>query len=138
MPQHVQQVHHEFRLPLLVEPEELRWVRRVVGTHVRAWGLDAVLDDALEVVTELLTSIHRYAGGLALLVLRACAHELRITVSDRSRVLPVVKEPDWEAQSGRGMLLVAALTDWWRAELTATGKDVCCGLRLLDAGRGPV
>lgn len=132
-----QQVHRELRLPLLVEPEELRRVRRIVGTHVRAWGLDAVLDDTLEVVTELLTNVHRYAGGLALLVLRACAHELRITVSDRSRVLPVVREPDWEARSGRGMLLVTALTDWWRAELTATGKDVCCGLRLLEAGRDP-
>ncbi|MHC5902492.1 hypothetical protein ACVNF4_01005 [Streptomyces sp. S6] len=53
MAQQTQQVHHEFRLPLFVEPEKLRWVRRGVGTRVRAWGLDAVVDDALEVVTEL-------------------------------------------------------------------------------------
>jgi len=118
MAEQAQQVHHEFRLPLLVEPEELRWVRRVVGTYLPAWGIDAVLDDAIEVVTELLTSVHRYAGGLT-------AHELRITVSDRSRALPVVRQPDWEVQSGRGMLLVAG----W-AEATATGKDVCCGLRV--------
>ncbi|QNP70220.1 ATP-binding protein [Streptomyces roseirectus] len=133
MAQQAQQVHHEFRLPLLVEPEELRWVRRVVGTHVRAWGIDAVLDDVLEVVTELLTNVHRYAGGLALLVLRVTAHELRITVSDRSRALPTVREPDWEAQSGRGMQLVAGLTEWWRAEPTETGKDVRCGLRVPNA-----
>jgi len=133
MAQQAQQVHHEFRLPLFVEPEELRWVRRVVGTHVRTCGIDAVLDDALEVVTELLTNVHRYAGGLAVLVLRVAADELRITVSDRSRALPVVREPDWEVQSGRGMLLVAGLTEWWRAETTATGKDVCCGLRVRKA-----
>ncbi|KND32054.1 ATP-binding protein [Streptomyces acidiscabies] len=133
MPQRTRQVRQEFRLPLFVEPEELRWVRRVVGTHLRLWGLDPVADDALEVVTELLTNVHRYAGGFAVLVLHASACELRVTVSDRSRVLPVVREPDWEAQSGRGMLLVAALTDWWRAEPTDTGKDVCCGLRTRGA-----
>ncbi|GAQ58591.1 ATP-binding protein [Streptomyces acidiscabies] len=130
MVEHAQDAYEEFRLPLFVEPEELHWVRRVVRSHVRLWGLDAVLDDALEVVTELLTNVHRYAGGIALLVLQYYGDELRITVSDRSRVLPVVKEPDWDAQSGRGMLLVSALTEWWRAEATVGGKDVCCGLRV--------
>lgn len=129
---HAQEAHREFRLPLSVEPEELYWVRRLVRTHVRSWQLDELVDDAVEVVTELLTNVHRYADGLALLVLRATAHELRITVSDRSPALPVVREPDWEAQSGRGMLLVAGLSDWWKAEPTERGKDVCCGLR----GRG--
>jgi len=129
MPQRVQQARQDLRLPLFVEPEALRWVRRVVGTHLRLRGLEPVTDDALEVVTELLTNVHRYTDGFAVLELDVSDGELLVTVSDRSRALPVLKEPDWDAQSGRGMLLVAALTDWWRAERTDTGKDVCCGIR---------
>lgn len=114
----------EFRLPLTVDPRELGRVRRMVLAHLRMWRLVEVVDPAQEIVTELLTNVHRHADGRAVLTLLPSRGLLEIVVSDRSRALPVVAEPDLEATSGRGMLMVVALSDAWWAEPTAVGKEV--------------
>lgn len=129
-PPHVHETNSEYRLPLTVEPSGLERIRRIVRAHLRHWGADELADDACEIVTELLTNVHRHAGGRAVLLLRRSPGLLRITVSDRSQCLPVVKEPDWESLNGRGMFLVEALADEWKAVPTVTGKDVHASLAL--------
>ncbi|MFI2616663.1 ATP-binding protein [Streptomyces sp. NPDC018584] len=114
----------EFRLSLTVKPEGLHRIRRMVFAHLRLWRSTELSDDALKIVTELLSNVHKHAGGRAVLLLQVTRESLRITVSDRSEKMPVVREPDWQATSGRGMLLISALSDEWRAVRTPTGKDV--------------
>ncbi len=118
----------ELRLPLTVEPEGLHRIRRIVFAHLRYQDLVELADDALKIVTELLSNVHKHAGGRAVLLLQFHPDVLRITVSDRSTDMPVVRQPDWEATSGRGMFLIDALSDDWRAVPTAAGKDIYVSL----------
>lgn len=121
---HAHDTHHEYRMAFVVQPEELKRVRRTVRAHLRIWRLDELIDDTLEIVTELLANVYRHAGGEAVLLLQGSPGLLHITVSDQSTRMPVVKEPDWASLTGRGMFLVNELADEWKAVPTATGKDI--------------
>ncbi|MER7791133.1 ATP-binding protein [Streptomyces sp. NPDC097640] len=138
MMSHVNDGLREFRLSLVVKPSELPGVRRIVRAHLRLWGLQELIEDTLEIATELLTNVHRHAGGRAVLLLQRSPGLLRITVSDRSPRMPVVKRPDWTSLTGRGMFLVDALADEWKAVPTETGKDVCATLTLPSGRALPV
>lgn len=122
---HTQDQMREFRLPLTVHPEKLHRIRRMVFAYLRLWQLGELSDDALKIVTELLSNVHKHVEGRrAVLRLQATTDSLLITVSDRSERMPVVCEPDWDSTSGRGIFLINGLSDEWRAVRTATGKDV--------------
>ncbi|AXG81009.1 ATP-binding protein [Streptomyces paludis] len=123
-----QRPDHQYRLLLTVRLSELPGIRRKITGRLRLWDLEHLADDTCAIVTELLANVHRHADGRAVLLLRRWPGRLLITVSDRSRELPAAKEPDWIAESGRGLCIVDALADWWRAEPTATGKDITASL----------
>ncbi|MEV7084669.1 ATP-binding protein [Streptomyces sp. NPDC093085] len=128
-PPHTQRPDHQYRLPLTVRPYELPRIRSKTADRLRLWGLEHLADHACVIVTELLVNVYRHADGRAVLLLQGWPPgRLLITVSDRSAALPVAKEPDWEAESGRGLCIVEALADWWRAEPTTTGKDITASL----------
>jgi anti-sigma regulatory factor (Ser/Thr protein kinase) len=87
-----------------------------------AWGVpDEVLADALSIVTELVAnairhaeaeeSLRRHSQPPSVLELRVVAGHLYLVVHDASRRAPVLQPPSEEAESGRGLLLVAALTE---------------------------
>lgn len=65
--------------------------------------------------------------GLELTV-RLQPSTLRVTVRDFSRGRPILFPVDTEAESGRGLLLVAAVAGSWQSEATADGKLVWCEL----------
>ncbi|GAA2324211.1 hypothetical protein SVIO_040730 [Streptomyces violaceusniger] len=46
------------------------------------------------------------------------------TISDTDSALPTVREPDWCAESGRGMFLLSSTAYRWAALPTPTGKGV--------------
>ncbi|RDG35062.1 ATP-binding protein [Streptomyces corynorhini] len=131
----MQRPDHQYRLLLTVRPCELPGIRSKTANRLRLWGLEHLKDDSCAIVTELLANVHRHADGRAVLLLQRWPDRLLITVSDRSRELPVVKEPDWTAESGRGMYVIEALADWWRAEPTATGKDIVASLMYPEKAR---
>ncbi|MEU0214384.1 ATP-binding protein [Streptomyces sp. NPDC006265] len=120
----------EWTVPLVVRPQDLHRVRRIVRAHLRLWELKPLVDDSLKIVTELLTNVHRHVDGRAVLILRATTDLLIITVHDNSSVVPTVCQPDWDSSTGRGMWLVEQLSYWWKAEPTTDGKDVQCALRV--------
>jgi anti-sigma regulatory factor (Ser/Thr protein kinase) len=74
-------------------------------------------------VSELVTNAVQHAdtGSVSLAV---CLDEvvLRIEVCDTSPVLPQPALPDADSEGGRGLFLVAALADRYRAEPTEDGK----------------
>lgn len=90
--------------------------------HARAWvsrhavGLSPnLVDDALLLVSELVTNAVRHGRGDVELSVRVGADRLRIAVSDRGPEMPIVPDgrPSIDRPSGRGLLIVAATaTDW--------------------------
>ncbi|WP_162793662.1 ATP-binding protein [Streptomyces paludis] len=121
----------QYRQQLTVRPWILAGVRRIVGAYVRRWGFDPLVDDAVYCVQELLTNVVKHTESPnCLLVLQRCPSGIRVVVSDTSARLPVRREPDWGAESGRGLTYVENLADDWGAAPNETGgKDVWFEMR---------
>lgn len=66
-------------------------------------------------------------------LLTHAAGTLRIEVRDRDTVtLPVRRAPDFEEETGRGLLIIEAYADRWSVQLTDSGKAVWCELDVLS------
>jgi hypothetical protein len=105
-------------------------LRRAVRTHIIAWGVPAVVEQAQLVVTELATNVIKHVGEgtAATLVLEIRAGRCRIELHDTSQVMPASLQPDCARECGRGLHLLAAIADDWGTVLTASGKKVWCEL----------
>ncbi|MFJ9945207.1 ATP-binding protein [Streptomyces erythrochromogenes] len=89
------------------------------------WGGTETSEDALLVVSELLTNASLHADGRLELVLSAGETALRIEVHDRTTTLPVRRPaPRPGVPGGRGLHIVERLTDHWGAQAYGTGKAV--------------
>ncbi|MFD7918714.1 ATP-binding protein [Streptomyces sp. NPDC059740] len=129
----------QFRQELAVQRPASGGVRRIVRAHLRLWGFERLVDDAVLCVQELLANVVRHTDSSeCALTLERRPDRVRLTVSDASGELPTLREPDWGAESGRGLWLVAELADAWGAVRTAGGKDVWCELRATPPRREAV
>ncbi|MFE2427460.1 ATP-binding protein [Streptomyces sp. NPDC059373] len=104
------------------------------------WGIADRAEDLRLCVSELSTNalVHATppAGGFTLRVL-AWARLLRVEVEDQGTGMPVRRAARLEDVSGRGLLLVEALSDDWGVVEGEYGKTVWCEFRLKpesDAG----
>jgi anti-sigma regulatory factor (Ser/Thr protein kinase) len=86
--------------------------------------------DAEVVVSELVTNALRHAATSAELLLRQGDGRIRIEVRDADEAAPAPRDAGAEAADGRGLRLVAALTDRWGWTVTHTGKIVWCEIDL--------
>jgi len=96
------------------------------------WGAESRGDDAAAVVTELMTNALRHAlADSAADSKPASAWPIRLgladpgpyvicAVADPSTELPAERKPDWQDEAGRGLLVVASLSDQWG---TCTAPD---------------
>ncbi|MDX3094432.1 ATP-binding protein [Streptomyces sp. ME01-24h] len=118
---------------VVAEPARIAGVRRAVHAQLRAWGREDLAPAAALCVTEMLANVHRHAGTpeCELTLDDLAAEGVRAAVSDRSRVLPVASSgpPDWAAEGGRGLLLIAASAHRWGVLPTPEGKQVWVLLR---------
>ncbi|MGW7272641.1 ATP-binding protein [Streptomyces sp. NPDC054864] len=96
-------------------PSRIGQVRRIVSAQLRYWRLDPLIDQAALGVTELLTNVHRHAQPD-----KACTVEIellldRLTVSvhDHDPRLPEVNDAEAFATCGRGLAMVAAVSESW-------------------------
>ncbi|MFB9835053.1 ATP-binding protein [Actinoallomurus acaciae] len=113
--------------------ESVKEARDFARAVLLSWGLTAMYDDVRLVVSELVTNALRYAGGPAELYgdtpirlsLLRTGGRLTCAVTDPCDQIPVRREPDWVAQSGRGLHLVEAFSHSWNwAPLSSHGKVV--------------
>lgn len=114
-----------FTLPVRAEPSAVGEIRAVVAARLREWQVPTdLVDDVLLLGSELLSNVFRHVRSPFCLLCMEDGAVLRLTVTDSGHDLPHVRVGDGLAESGRGMVLVAALASRWGAEATATGKDV--------------
>lgn len=124
------------RLMFPAAPEAVPWVRRYVRAVLYGWELGHVADTAELLTCELVSNALRTvgtpaAGGVAPVVqvrLVMAGGRLFLGVRDGDRRPPVLGEADPDAEGGRGLLLVEALSVGWGHVLLPGGKVVWCAL----------
>ncbi|MFH8597539.1 ATP-binding protein [Streptomyces rimosus] len=115
-----------YRETLRCRPESVRRARRLVDTALQTWGLDSLIDDMTLVTSELVTNAvdHSRCRYMHVRISRLGKDRVRVAVTDRSFVRPVLREPSQYDQNGRGLFLVEALADCWGTERRSFGKSV--------------
>ncbi|MGY0017538.1 ATP-binding protein [Streptomyces sp. cg35] len=106
-----------FNVQLSPTPRGARLARLLAVEQLRTWGLPLDPDAAAHVVAELAANAvthGRLPGRDFRLSLYVTGGALRIEVADaRGDRVPEARLPPPTAESGRGLVLVAALTDRW-------------------------
>lgn len=95
-------------------PESVSAARRFVAQQCRTWQLLGSYDRLLLLVSETVTNAVQHARSRLVevrLVRRPAA--VRVEVRDDDPHVPTAAEPGSDAESGRGMGLVASLSDEW-------------------------
>ncbi|MEV6886907.1 SpoIIE family protein phosphatase [Streptomyces sp. NPDC051135] len=105
------------------DPVGVAAARRSVGEQLTEWGLDDAAFVTELVVSELVTNAIRY--GEPPIQLRLIRHTALICeVSDASSTSPHLRRAHAYDEGGRGLLLVAQLTQRWGSRQTDTGKTI--------------
>ncbi|MEU8980875.1 SpoIIE family protein phosphatase [Streptomyces sp. NPDC048309] len=113
--------------PALVAP-----IRRQVGEQLDTWGLSDAAFTAELVVSELVTNAIRYGEPPIRLRLIHDAATLICEVSDSSHTAPHLRRVKTFDEGGRGLLLVAQLTQRWGSRHIAEGKTIWAELALFE------
>ncbi|WP_407554261.1 ATP-binding protein [Streptomyces sp. Pv4-95] len=107
-------------------PSRIGHVRRIVSAQLRYWRLDALVDPATLGVTELLANVHRHARPSKQCTVELCVllDQLTVSVHDLDPRLPHLRAAEsWET-CGRGLALIAALSESWGVRPDGEGKVV--------------
>ncbi|MEV6019146.1 ATP-binding protein [Streptomyces sp. f51] len=123
---------HGLRTTVPAHPSRVPGVRAMVAEYLTRLRLPARrVEDAVLAAGELLTNALRHGspdrGDTITVGIECDPRELRISVADRSSALPERRTVDGCEQSGRGLTIVAALSDDWGvapADPGTTGKKV--------------
>ncbi|MFY1679654.1 MULTISPECIES: ATP-binding protein [unclassified Streptomyces] len=107
-------------------PSRIGQVRRIVSAQLRYWHLDSLIDRAALGVTELLTNVHLHAhpDKTCTVAMELLLDRVTVSVHDRDPRLPVPGEADPLATHGRGLALVASLSESWGATPEGDGGKV--------------
>ncbi|MEW1911440.1 SpoIIE family protein phosphatase [Kitasatospora sp. NPDC085895] len=105
------------------DPAAVAKVRADATARLADWGLDDLAFTTELVLSELVTNAIRYAGGpVGVRLIRA--DTLTCEVSDGSSTQPRMRRARLTDEGGRGLYLVAQLTDRWGSRYTAAGKTI--------------
>jgi anti-sigma regulatory factor (Ser/Thr protein kinase) len=126
---------------LPADPSVAAKCRALVRETLAEWGLHDLIDDVVVVVTELLGNAIIHGGPPIHLVLHAGQGTLAGSVTDRGDGWPRLCAAGTELEHGRGLCIVAALTDRWGVEpvLGGSGKTIwfTCASRSPGTARAP-
>ncbi|MFB7357525.1 SpoIIE family protein phosphatase [Streptomyces gardneri] len=105
------------------DPSVVAEARAHVLSQLSRWDLDDLAFTTELVASELVTNAIRYAGGPVVLRLIR-AERLICEVSDRSGTQPRMRRAQATEEGGRGLFLIAQLTERWGSRYTRTGKTI--------------
>ena len=129
------------RVPLAAGPAAAAEARGQVRAAICAWDVPVDPSVAVLLASELVTNAIRYETGETVTLAIDCSQgQLRVDVHDSTRDIPVVMETPGDAETGRGLMLVATLSDEWGFYRTPAGKAVYFTLAFqpdLPRGGGP-
>ena len=117
-------VNSTYALP--ASPSSARLARQLTRGALQGCP-DPLVDVAELLVSELVGNAVRHASSAPVMRIEVESGSVRVIVQDDSSALPVLPEfyePDPEADSGRGLLLVASLATTWGWSKTPDGKRV--------------
>ncbi|MFI1092716.1 ATP-binding protein [Streptomyces sp. NPDC020917] len=118
--------HPGYSETLKCTSESTEAARRLVRTALATWDLEALVDDAVLIVSELVTNAVRHTPSLLIRVsiTRSAPGLVRIDVVDRSQRPPLRRRTDEYSENGRGLTLVDRLTAHWGSDPLPFGKRV--------------
>jgi anti-sigma regulatory factor (Ser/Thr protein kinase) len=126
------------RIALPRSPASVGAARRFIRARASAWSFPAPASDQLVLIgSELVTNAVLHARTELTLVLERSDHRVRISVKDHSLAPATLRHYRPDALTGRGLGVVAALSDTWGISAAADGKVVWAELGTDDAPAGP-
>jgi serine/threonine-protein kinase RsbW len=98
--------------------------RRLVGQVLDAWSAEVFRDDAVLLVSELVSNVIRHVTGgtVVRIEVRLSEPGLRVAVIDSSTAPPTLRSGG--AHGGHGLSLVSVVADRWGSEVHGSGKRV--------------
>ncbi|MFI6850882.1 SpoIIE family protein phosphatase [Streptomyces sp. NPDC050416] len=111
------------------DPEQVPRARKFALEQLEAWGLEEASFVTELVVSELVTNAIRY-GEPPIMLRLIRDSSLICEVSDASNTAPHLRRARAFDEGGRGLLLVAQLTQGWGTRHTTYGKTIWCAQSL--------
>lgn len=107
-------------------PTSVRQVRHDVSLALYTWGLDELVDDTQQIVSELMANAigHTDSSKIRTTITKISERTVRLEVTDRSPREPRLIPADFSEESGRGIALVDALSSQWGWTNNSGGKTV--------------
>ena len=124
-------------------PAAAAQARSQVRAAIGAWDIPVEEGVAVLLTSELVTNAIRHEASETITLAITCSFDqLRVDVHDTSRSLPMVVDAPADAETGRGLMLVATLSSDWGCYRTPAGKAVYFTLAFQPdvaegSGRGP-
>ena len=113
-------VLHTVEMDCRADPLAPRRARAFVATAVKAWGLADLVERAELLTSEVVTNAVVHGHSPVYLVVEAHSSSVVVEVKDMAQTQVVAEgEEVAEADHGRGMVLVDALSDrwgWWEVD----------------------
>ncbi|MFE3580111.1 ATP-binding SpoIIE family protein phosphatase [Streptomyces vinaceus] len=121
---------HVATLDVPSDPEAVSGARRFASGMLTAWGLDELSFTTELVLSELVTNAIRYGKTPIQLRLIVQSTTLTCEVSDASSTAPHLRRARTFDEGGRGLLLVAQLSERWGTRHSHEGKVIWAELAL--------
>jgi anti-sigma regulatory factor (Ser/Thr protein kinase) len=116
---------HGRRVRLSTGPAAAAEARGQVRAAICDWDVPVDPDVAVLLTSELVTNAIRHDAGQSITLAVRCSRDhLRVDVYDTSCSMPVVVDAPADAEAGRGLMLVATLSEEWGFFRTPAGKAV--------------
>jgi anti-sigma regulatory factor (Ser/Thr protein kinase) len=116
---------HRRSARLATGPAAAAEARGQVRAAIFTWDLPVDPSVAMLLTSELVTNAIRHEAGEAVTLAISCSRgQLRVDVHDTSRSVPVLVDAPADAETGRGLMLVATLSAEWGYDRTPMGKAV--------------
>src|SRR5215471_8624981 len=103
---------------------EVRIARIFTEANLLRWGMPGLVDEAVLVVSELVTNAVKYSTGTVKLWLWTDGQRLLIEVRDSGQDIPFLVDSALDEEGGRGLAVVAALSKDWGCYPQRGGKVV--------------